>query len=483
MSASKNKKKVEKKPEIKSVHPHFRISAVSWFLFGGILGFFFFVTFVLIYFRNTYVDKVYPGVHVNNVEFGGKSRDEVEYYFNQRNEAISKTKFIFKHEMDVATISAEQLSLGYDEKLLADQAYSVGRSKNSLSDFNLMIQGYLSGINLPAAYHYDEDKLDELLLPFVEKLNKEPVEGLFTFENNRVVAFQPSEDGQKVDTKKIQKFITERSKLLSESKSKINSIVVPIPLITISPKTTTNQANNLGIRELIAVGISSFLGSIPNRVYNLNLAASRLNGILIDPGEVFSFNKAIGDVSSLTGYKQAYVIQNGRTVLGDGGGVCQVSTTFFRAVLNAGLPVVERNPHAYRVAYYEQNSPPGIDAAIYTPNIDFKFKNDMKTHLLVQSFVDLENYTLTFELYGTKDGRVVEMSTPIVTGQTPAPEPLYQDDPELPKGEIKQVDFAAAGASVYFSRTVKKDGKILISEKYTTRYRPWQAVYLRGTKE
>ena len=483
MSTNRNKKKVEKVPEKPHKHSFPKISAVSWFLFGGILGFFFFVTFVLIYFRNTYINKVYPGVHVNGVEFGGKSRDDVEKYFASKNKSISKTKFILKYDTDIATVSAERLSMGYEEKLLADQAYSIGRSKDSISDFSIMIQAYLSGINLPAAYHYDQDELDQQLDPFVKKLNKEPVEGLFTFENNRVVAFQPSEDGRKVDTKRIDKYITEKTKLLSESNNKTSIIVVPVPLITISPRTTTNEANNLGIRELVGRGISSFAGSIENRVFNLNLATSRLNGVLIKPGEVFSFNNAIGDVSSLTGYKQAYVIQNGRTVLGDGGGVCQVSTTFFRAVLNAGLPIVERNPHAYRVGYYEQDSAPGVDAAIYTPNIDFRFKNDMKTHILVQAYADLKNYTLTFELFGTRDGRVVEMSTPVVSSQTPAPEPLYQDDPNIPKGEVKQVDFAAAGASVYFTRIVKKDGKEIISEKFSTRYRPWQAVYLRGTKE
>lgn len=486
MKANKIKLKketVEKFSKKKKIHGFPKIKAISWFALGGLLGFFFFATFVLIYFRNTYTEKVYPGVHVNGVEFGGKSKNEVKNYFALKNKAISGTKFILKHDQDIATISAKQLSMGYDEELLSKQAYSIGRSENMVSDFSLMIQAYLTGINLSAAYHYDSDKLDVLLTPFIEKLTKEPVEGLFKFENNRVVAFQPSEDGQKVDTEKIKSFINENVIVIANKKHKTSSVVVPIPIIIVTPKTTTNEANNLGIRELVGRGTSSFVGSIPNRVFNLSLAASRLNGILIKPGEVFSFNKVIGDVSSLTGYKQAYVIQNGRTVLGDGGGVCQVSTTFFRAVLNSGLPVVERNPHAYRVGYYEQDSPPGIDAAIYTPNIDFKFKNDLNSSLLIQTHVDLNYYTLTFEIYGTGDGREVEMTTPIVSAQTPAPEPLYQEDPNLPKGEVKQVDFAAAGASVSFNRTVKKDGKVLLSETFSTRYRPWQAVYLKGTKE
>ena len=239
----------------------------------------------------------------------------------------------------------------------------------------------------------------------------------------------------------------------------------------------------MGIKELIGKGESTFFHSIPGRVFNVNLASSRIDGVLIAPGEVFSFNKTIGDVSSFTGYKQAYIIQNGRTVLGDGGGVCQVSTTFFRAILDAGLPIVERYAHAYRVGYYEQDSLPGIDATIFVPSVDLKFKNDTGHHILVQREIDLNNYSLKFYLYGTKDGRITTMSKPVITGQSAPPAPLYQDDPNLPLGQIQQTDFEAWGANVYFTRNVTKNGKTIISDKFTSNYRPWQAVFLRGTKQ
>jgi vancomycin resistance protein YoaR len=208
-----------------------------------------------------------------------------------------------------------------------------------------------------------------------------------------------------------------------------------------------------------------------------------MNGVLIAPDEVFSFNKAIGDISRYTGYKEAYVISGGKTILGDGGGVCQVSTTLFRAALNTGLPIEERHGHAYRVGYYEQQSSPGLDATIYVPSVDFKFRNDTPQHILIQSYVDPTTLTLTFTMYGTKDGREVSVTTPVIKSQTPAPETRYQDDPTLPKDTVKQVEYAAPGAVVSFSRTVMKDGKVHISDTYTTRYRPWGAVFLRGTKE
>jgi vancomycin resistance protein YoaR len=202
---------------------------------------------------------------------------------------------------------------------------------------------------------------------------------------------------------------------------------------------------------------------------------------LLSPGEVFSFNQAVGDISAETGYKQAYVIKEGRTVLDDGGGVCQVSTTLFRAVLYAGLPVIERTAHAYRVGYYEQGFPPGLDATVFYPTVDFKFKNDTPAYLLIQTVIS--GSKLYFNLYGTSDGRVTTLSKSTVTDQTPPPPDLKQDDPTLPKGEVKQVDWAAWGAKVSFTRTVTREGEEIIKETWRSNYRPWQAVYLVGIKE
>jgi vancomycin resistance protein YoaR len=458
-----------------------RIAKTSfWFFFGAFLGFFLFTSFLYIYYRETHQNLVYTGVMINGKHFGGETRDEVQRYFAEKNAVIRQSKFILTAPDSVATISAKQINLGYDEKLIADQAFNIGRSNNTLSDMRLMLQAYFDGVDLRAAHHYDEQKLNQLIIPLQKKLAVKPVDAVFKIEKGRVKDFKLSKDGQELDTQKLKESLYEKMQSVSDAIDP-QTISVKVPIKVITPTVATDQ--NMGIIELIGTGVSSFTGSIENRAFNINLAASRIDGALIAPGETFSFNKTVGDISTLTGYKQAYVIQNGKTVQGDGGGVCQVSTTLFRAVLNAGLPVVERNPHAYRVGYYEQNSPPGIDAAIYTPTVDLKFKNDTGASILIQAYPDMVNYRLVFELYGTKDGRQVTMTKPVILKETPAPEPLYQDDPTLPKGQVKQIDFAAAGANVYFTRTVTKDGKTLLSDKFVSNYRPWQAIYMRGTKE
>ena len=246
---------------------------------------------------------------------------------------------------------------------------------------------------------------------------------------------------------------------------------------------TTENVNNLGIRELLGEGVSYFRGSAAGRVHNITLASSKLNGLLLGPGETFSFNTALGEVSAATGYQPAYIIKGGRTILGDGGGVCQVSTTFFRAALNAGLPILERQAHAYRVSYYEQESFAGLDATVYSPKPDLKIQNDTPAHILIQARVFPQEFKLVFQLYGTADGRRATITNPRLWDQVAPPPPLYIDDPTLPKDEVRQVESPVWGAKAAFDWKVVRDGQILQERTFYSAYQPWQAVYLKGTKE
>ncbi|MFS8158712.1 MAG: VanW family protein, partial [Candidatus Roizmanbacteria bacterium] len=174
---------------------------------------------------------------------------------------------------------------------------------------------------------------------------------------------------------------------------------------------------------------------------------------------------------------------NGRTVLGDGGGICQISTTLFRAALNAGLPIISRKAHAYRVGYYENDSKPGMDATVFAPSVDFKVKNDTGHYILIQTIIDPKKTSVLFEFYGQKDGRKVTLSPIKVWDVSPPPEPRFEDDPTLPRGTKKQVDFAAKGGKSSFTYKVEKNGEILQDRTFYSSYRPWQAVFLVGTKD
>lgn len=313
-----------------------------------------------------------------------------------------------------------------------------------------------------------------------ETVNRPAQDAKLEFDSttSRVVEFAAAKDGLEVDNAETAERLMRALKMLEQTET-----VEPVALMVThtKPDITLADVNDLGLKELIGKGESTYFGSIASRVHNVALAASRINGTLVKPGEIFSFNAAIGEVSASTGYQSAYVIRNGRTELGDGGGVCQDSTTVFRAALDAGLPIVERRGHSYRVGYYEQNAKAGLDATVYSPTTDLKFLNDTPAHILVQVKADSANRHLTVEIYGTSDGRKATVTEPVVWDVTPPPPDVYQDDPTLPAGKLKQVDWKAWGAKSKFSYTVVRNGETIIDKTFLTVYKPWAAVYLRGT--
>jgi len=341
----------------------------------------------------------------------------------------------------------------------------LGLSNSSLPDLDLSL---------------DQRKVDDLVGEIALSLNKPTVNATLKFENGKVTKFQPAQDGQKLDISKTKEILLSKVSIDNISDSKNNAIQLPVSVT--KAEISNPEVNTLGIKELIGRGVSYYAGSIPNRIFNIGLGASLISGALVPPGEVFSFDKLVGPVSAAQGFRKAYVISSGRTVLDDGGGICQVSTTVFRAALNAGLPILERTAHAYRVSYYEQRGfGPGLDATIWSPSVDLKFKNDTDRYILIQAITDPANAKLEVDIYGTSDGRRVEISEPVVTNQVPPPPPLYQDDPTLPKGTVKQVDFAAWGAKSVFTQKVYRGGQLVIDKTFYSNFKPWQAVFLVGT--
>lgn len=321
-----------------------------------------------------------------------------------------------------------------------------------------------------------KSKIETYLKSLKLKLDSQPEDARFTIKNNKVVEFSPAKSGYQLEVEKSAQLLI--NALTKPEKNQKIKLAVKV----IKPKITIKDSNDLGIVELLGRGESFYRHSIPSRVYNVELASRKIDGVLIAPGEEFSFNQAVGEISKATGFKSAYIIKDGRTILGDGGGVCQVSTTVFRAALNAGLPITERWAHAYRVGYYEQNSKPGFDATVFAPNKDLKFKNDTGSYILLDSWYDDKERHLVVDLYGKNDGRKSIIKNIKVWDIVPPPPPIYQDDPSLPKGVVKQVDWKAWGAKAKFDYWVEKEGKVIFQKTFFSNYRPWQDVFLVGTK-
>ncbi len=314
------------------------------------------------------------------------------------------------------------------------------------------------------------------------KVTREPQDAVFEVDpaTLEVKKFTPPRNGLQLDTTTTIIEVTQ-ALLELETTEKTTKVEKNLSLEVKPPAKTLADTNTLGIKERIGFGDSEYDHSIPTRIHNVALTTSRVNNTIVKPGEEFSFNKTLGDVSAETGFQPAYVIKDGQTVLGDGGGVCQVSTTVFRAVLNAGLPITKRKAHSYRVSYYELNQKPGLDATVYSGDVDLRFINDTGQHLLIHAEADSKDLYMKVEVYGTSDGRTAEIVDHKTWDARPAPPPVYITDPSLPPGKVKQIDWATGGIKASFKHIVKdKNGNLISEKEYYSNYIPWSAKYLRG---
>ena len=242
------------------------------------------------------------------------------------------------------------------------------------------------------------------------------------------------------------------------------------------PALTSRDLPALGIRERVGRSVTYFQGSSAARVHNIDLTTQQFAGVLIPPGAAFSFNETVGPITVAEGYADAAIIWGDRTAVGVGGGVCQVSTTIFRAALNAGLPIEERHNHGYVVSWYGL---PGQDATIYTPHVDLKFRNDTAAYLLVQPTLDTARGVLAFDLFGTRPDRTVRLTDPRISRRVEPPEPVYLEDPSLPPGETRLAETAKQGSTVVVERIITENG-VARTERFVSVYQPWRAVYLVG---
>ena len=260
---------------------------------------------------------------------------------------------------------------------------------------------------------------------------------------------------------------------------------VEIPLSETAAKVyAPAELRELGINELVAHGYSSFYGSPYNRIHNIKTAIDLFDGVLIAPNETFSFGDQLGVVDGSTGYAKELVIKEGETIPEYGGGICQVSSTLFRAILFGGFPIVERSAHSYAVSYYSYPLGWGLDATVYPPAVDLKFTNDTAHHILVEAYTD--GYLATFKFYGTNDGRAATMDGPYISNRAGAPPDIYEITSELEPGEIEQVDSAHNGFTATWNRQITYPVDHHLYSGQTTEeviispYTPWAAKYLVG---
>lgn len=325
----------------------------------------------------------------------------------------------------------------------------------------------------------DPDRLNKAVQKLAQVVDTGTSEPRLAFRAGKVQIVKPGQDGWRLKQAAAAQEISQTLQLAHRE--------LALPVEQLAPQVTAKSLPSLGIVGLVGEGKTSFAGSAAYRVTNIKAGAARMDGVLIAPGEEFSFNTQLGAVDESNGFVQGYAVIGNRTQLEWGGGVCQDSTTVFRAAFWAGLPITERHAHPFYISWYDDysypgDSAPGMDATIFTGVLDLKFVNDTGHWLLMEAKVDEAAEVLSVRLYGTKPNRTVEARGPDVTRIIPAPgDPVYVDDNTLPAGTVKQTDHARRGMDITVYRVITENGVQKTPETFFTRFKAWPNVFTRGT--
>src|SRR3989339_585145 len=312
-----------------------------------------------------------------------------------------------------------------------------------------------------------EDKVNAYVKALAGEINKDPANARISMVDGAIKILEGSVTGL---TLQEHETTAEIIKKLEARKLGEQNLEVALVVQVTDPEINSDMIGTLGIKELIGKAATDYSTSPENRKHNISVGANFLSGIIVKNGEEFSALKYLGNVDASQGYLPELVIQDNKLENQYGGGLCQNATTLFRAIMDAGLPVVNRQNHSRRVAYYEKavkvsgvnltfdknfanigSALVGYDATVFVPQPDLKFKNDTGNAVLVQEYTS--GNTVYAEIYGTKDNRKPSVSKAEILDTKPLPETIYHDAPDIPKGTNKIVTKGAAGAKTKFTYT------------------------------
>ena len=421
-----------------------------------------FAMLTAIAFYNSNSDKIISGIYIKNVNVSGLTKQEAIAKVNNELEKYMDDSLVLVHNEYRTEISLEQLEANFDVESAVNAAYSVGKTKNIFKDGVKILDTMFSNINIDPVLNINENVLRERIsgitaelpdtiiqssyyidgnnlvitkgkkgyvvseskmfnicrneiqkLSFIgkeinieveeqqpqeidlnkihEELYKEPVNAYYTTDPYTV---HPSEDG--VDFKIS---MEEAENLLQQDQEEY-----VIPLKVTVPEITTKMIGTEAFPDLISEFSTKYSQSQKDRTTNLKLAAEKINGTVLMPGEVFSYNTVVGKRTIDAGYKEAKIYVNGEVVDGLGGGICQVSSTLYNAVLYANLEIVERRNHQFVPSY----AGAGLDATVVYGSIDFQFKNTRNYPIKIQCSVD--RGICNFQIYGLKEETEYEVN-------------------------------------------------------------------------
>lgn len=381
--------------------------------------------------------RIYPGIQISGFKIGGLTFKEAEDKMEEGRKVALTREISYRIDGVEGAITQEELGVWFDYESALEEAKNKWRDLTAEEQADIILAEEPEVESLTAEMTYDEAKVEEL----TEEL---------TAEVSREVT--PAKYGRSLDREAFQAALVDSIRF---------SLKTPSPLEL--PVNTITLRLDKDDRSTIAKSYSWFDEGTENRSFNVKRAAESLDGTVINPGEIFSFNETVGAASKNNGYKAATVYSGNGMDEGYGGGVCQVSSTLYNAIINAGLPLVERHTHGYTVNYL----PKGMDATIYYPSLDLKFRNPFAYPIIIRS--SAEDGDLSFRLVSHEDvmeGYTYEFSTKLIFEDDEEWESIVTD--KLSPGKVSIVYYPHPAAEVDVYRTTYKDGKKVDTEYFDT---------------
>lgn len=371
-----------------------------------------------------YGDTVVVGVRVGGVSLAGLDRREAISLLQKRFPQPRPDSILAFVAPDGETWKVRHEQIGWlnDYEQAVDRAMAVGKQVRLPQDLAAFFKLARGGVNLSLPTRFDEQAVRTVLTEIAAGYHREPQDARVVFQDGAVTIL-PDSPGYVIDIEQT---------VARLRAAPVTTCRLLLAVDTVQPALTAEDLRDVNAR--LSIFATRFDAGDEARTHNLKLAAGLLDHRLVLPGEVFSFNEVVGPRTQNRGFVHAPVLVGSRLTNGVGGGICQVATTLYNAVLLAGLPVVDRTGHTRPVPY----APPGRDATVVQDVIDFRFRNDRRHSVLITAHTS-EN-TLVVALYGhAEDAQNTSFRTETVRKVLPAPS-IYRVDPSLKPGEMKIAD-------------------------------------------
>lgn len=414
--------------------------------------------------------RVIPGVSVHGVDLRGLKRDEFLAVLEQMEKKILSTPILLKYKDKSWSLPLQDVDLRIDAETTADDALRLGREGAPWRRWQERRLVKKNGFELPFRLIINEDKFEQKITALTAGLGSPARDASFRINNRDSIEIIPGQDGLEIDKK------TAYRELIDCLVNNKDSPEISLNLVQSKPHRTTEMVTSMGLKGLLASYSTSFDRNNVGRAYNIRVAASALDGLLVSPGQEVSFNEVVGPRSSEAGYKNAKVIINDEFVEGIGGGVCQVSTTLYNSILLSNLEIVDRTNHSLPIPYV----PIGRDATVVYGSSDLRFLNNTESYIYIRSFI--QGGQLTFKVYGNTDYKV-PVSIRTRTVNVLEPKTINVQDPNLKKGEQVIKQEGAKGYEVAAERVIMENGVKKIDPLPGSIYKPVNRIVAVGIRE